>query len=377
MRVLAISDTGIIGGPGRGLFQLTRNAPLYGGDIVLCTFKYTKPRSTEFIEFAQKSGFPLCLLRQHFAFDPSALWQACAVYKEQKCDMLQSHGYKAHLAAYAVTKMLGAPWVAWTHGWTTENLKVRLYHQVENCLLKYADAVVAVSKPLYDAAVKLRGDQSTVRLIPNSVDPLEIRGLSGGLEIRKRFAAEPGSVLIGSFGRLSPEKGHAYLLQALAQVFKDFPKAKLLLAGDGPRANHLQKMVQDLGLQGRVVLVGHQTYLRDYYEALDLFVLPSLSEGLPTVVLEAMLMAIPVLATDVGDVKNIIQDGHTGWIVPPGDSTVLAEKLGMLLSNPAALKETASRARAALYPKFCPKERARKVFEFYQQVAAVQAQKNK
>ncbi len=369
-RVLNLIDTYHVGGAGKVLLQFLEQCD----DRAACTlgsFRYRNPPSTEFIDVARKKGFDLALFDQRFNFDPAPLWQVYRLFKSGDFNIIETHGYKGHLIAWMLRKLLPIRWIGMTHGWTDENAKIRFYNRLERSLLKSADHVITVSPQLADTMRAVRGGDNGVSLVLNAVDPDSLQGQGLAEEIRKRqFGDIANGVLLGSFGRLSPEKGHRFLLEALARLDNSVP-VSLLLVGDGPERENLQQLAERLGIAGRVSFVGQKQNMRDYYDAIDLFVLPSLSEGLPFVVLEAMLSAKPVLASRVGALSEVIEEGNNGWMVPAGKADLLAAALGSLLKDRNRLESVGNKARQMLFPKFSPRRQADEVIRIYQEVLGV------
>lgn len=367
IRVLNLIDTYHIGGAGKVLLQFLEHAD----ERVACTlgcFRYRNPPSTEFIDAARARGFDLALFDQRFNFDPTPLWQVYRLLKRGHYDILETHGYKGHLIARALQKRLPIHWVGVTHGWTDENAKIRLYNELEKTLLKSADHVISVSPQLRAVMHQLRGPRKPVSLVLNAVDPDSIFGDGKSASIRQELLQDSNDgFLLGSFGRLSPEKGHRILLDAMAGLNPNSP-AKLVIVGDGPERENLQRQTEELCIHDRVIFAGQQTNMRDWFEAIDLFVLPSLSEGLPFVVLEAMSLEKPVLASRVGALPEVIVEGVNGWLLPPGDPRLLAISIASLLKDRGRLEAVGKKASEMLYPRFGAERQAREVVDIYQEV---------
>ncbi len=366
-KVLIIIDSLRIGGPGKGLFQFIRNAPKGVFDFRLCNFKYKSPGNQEFITHAAEEQIKLHLFVQNHLFDPVPIFQIYRLIKKSHFNIIQTHSTKAHLFAWLVTRILTTHWIAVAHGYTNENLKIRVYNQLDKWLLKQADYAIGVSPILQRMLLDSRGNRKPTELIMNAVDSTEIPGYRGGKEIRKRCHSSDNDILIGTFGRLSPEKGQELLLVALSKL-RNVPPTSLVLVGEGQDLAKLESLAKELGISHRVFFHGHQKYIRDYYEAIDLLVLPSLSEGLPNVVLEAMSLGKPVLSTNVGAISEVINDKQNGWIVSPGDAGVLSKKLNEILLEPSHLKSIGEKARNSLFPKFSASERAKKFIRVYEKV---------
>jgi glycosyltransferase involved in cell wall biosynthesis len=139
--------------------------------------------------------------------------------------------------------------------------------------------------------------------------------------------------VIGTAGRLSPEKGTTQLIDAARRVTQEQAGTGVVIFGEGPLRDELARQIATLGLEGRVVLAGFRNDLDQWLGALDIFALPSFTEGLPNVVLEAFAARVPVVATAVGGTPEVVEHGVNGFLVPAGDSVVLAQRLLELLTN--------------------------------------------
>lgn len=169
-----------------------------------------------------------------------------------------------------------------------------------------------------------------VVVIPNGVRVSEVPGRS---REALRGIVPPDAPVIGTVGRLRPQKGHADLIDAFAQILSR-TGAHLLLIGDGELRGALERQVREAGLERRVHFLGPRADLPDFYAAMDVYAQTSLFEGMPNAVMEAMAAGLPVVATDVDGTRELIRDGETGWLVPPGDPAALAVRLLALLENP-------------------------------------------
>nr|WP_241158791.1 glycosyltransferase [Nitratidesulfovibrio vulgaris] len=169
-------------------------------------------------------------------------------------------------------------------------------------------------------------------------------------------------------GRLSPEKGHIHFLRALARARQTEPRLVGLLAGDGPGADMLRREADMLGLAHAVTFAGHVSRVARVYRALDVAVLPSLSEGMPNAALEAMLHGLPVVASHVGGVPEVVRDGETGLLVPPGDEAQLAAALVALCADVERRKALGARGRERVLGHFAPHQRAERILGLYHEL---------
>ncbi|MDD4994899.1 MAG: glycosyltransferase family 4 protein [Patescibacteria group bacterium] len=187
------------------------------------------------------------------------------------------------------------------------------------------DLVTAISSSLAERAKKLRTDQGKVVIIPNGVD----------LELAKQSQAEPIPGRIVCVARLSWEKGLDYLIKSLPSVFQEFPNAHLVMVGEGNKRQEIERMIKELNLGSRVTLLGklpHEETLREMGKA-QIFICPSLAEGLGIVFIEAQACGAPVIGTRVGGIPDVISDNQTGLLIAPRDSEAIAAAIKRLLSD--------------------------------------------
>ena len=216
------------------------------------------------------------------------------------------------------------------------------------------DQVCAVSRVVADAAARHGVPQRPIRVVPNGADPETCRPWPRA-QVRAEFGLPADQPIVTYVGQLVERKGLVPLITAVARL-ADRPGGVplLALAGGGPQEQELERLARDLGIADRVRFIGRVEHRRvgRFMACGDLFVLPSFSEGLPTVVCEAMNCGLPVVATAVDGTPEIVRDGETGLLVPPGDPAALAAALGDLLADPArrqTMGEAALRVGRAEY----------------------------
>ncbi|HTK74008.1 MAG TPA: glycosyltransferase family 4 protein, partial [Gemmataceae bacterium] len=202
-------------------------------------------------------------------------------------------------------------------------------------------------------------------LIENAIDTDEFARRTDVAEAKRRLGVSPGRLAIAAVGRLSPEKGFDLLIRAVARLIETGLDLQLLVAGDGDAGAVLQSLAAELGLADRVRLLGYLSDPRPLYEAADVFALSSLREGLPNVVLEAMALGVPVVATRIAGVPRLVRDGDTGVLVEPGSVPELAAGLARLLGDPTARVRLAAAGRRNVVENYSFSARMRKVRAVY------------
>lgn len=194
---------------------------------------------------------------------------------------------------------------------------------IEYFLLKFAERVVAVSYAQRDKLIKSGVAEKKIKVIENATDPALFETFKP-VDLRKRFNIDPAQVIFISGGRFSTEKGQKVLIDAAAKVLQKNDRARFILFGDGPDFSAVKEKIRDLGLDEYIVCPGFEKNMVGCIKGADFLINPSLSEGLPNIVLEAMAVRTPVIATAVGGVPDLIEDGKTGFLVPPDDAGKLA-----------------------------------------------------
>ena len=368
-RVFIAMASTILGGPGKGLVQFFKNGGLEFCHPLCITYVIGHNGKTEFTHAIENAGVRVVPLRQKLTLDPCLISQSLQIVRSERCNLLQSHGYKSHVLCAALYWRTGLPWIAFVHGWTSENMKMRMYHCLEKTLVPFATRVVAVSDSISRRLAFVSADK--IRVIPNAVDPAEINIENSGCDVRAALDIPPRALVAGVVGRFSPEKGQTYFLQALALARARFPQLVGILVGDGQDRQALEAEGAALGLSGAIHFTGHVKDVADYYRAMDLVVMPSLSEGMPNVALEAMLFGKALVATRVGGVPEVVVDGVTGLIVEPRDSDQLASAMCSLLESRALLDSHGQAGRQRVMDEFSPALRTRRILDLYQEVLSV------
>jgi glycosyltransferase involved in cell wall biosynthesis len=280
-------------------------------------------------------------------------WRLVRLLERLRTRLLHLHtvGYTGGRWAVWAARLADVPMVVCTiHSAPVapQPLHVRLDRALQSRLV---DRFVAVSQMNYAALrddLGLPADKLVV--IPNAVELENFAGTDSDdrRAVRERFGIPADAPVLGALARHDDPKGLTYLIQAMPAVLARQPSARLLLVGDGPLRANLEAEARSLGVAERVHFAGYQRDVASMLGAMDLVVLPSVREGLPLSLLEAMAAGRPVVATRVGGMPEVVVDGMTGRLVPPADPAALAEAIGAILDSPRCAEQMgeAGRARA-------------------------------
>ena len=250
------------------------------------------------------------------------------------------HDYKSAFYAWLATRRehhagMPAPLVATLHGWVEGSTALRLYTRLELALLRRFDALVVVSEEQIGRLARAGVPRSRIRHIDNGID-CPTRDEAAAAALRMQLGLSADARVFSAIARLSSEKNLAMLLRSFAPVAARHPDPVLLLVGDGPERDELEGLARTLELGERVRFLGMRHDMPAIHTLTDHLVLPSLTEGMPLVVLEAMACEVPVIASAVGDIPRLLERSAHGRTVPPGDAAALEAALESALAAPRA-----------------------------------------
>ena len=359
--VLILIATERVSGPLKGIFQYLRHAKGTRWRPLLALLRGGRSSPSDAELEAERQGIPHVVLEQSGSFDWRLVGKVRRLAAERGVSIVQSHGYKTHVLGFSLKRLSGLPWLGFEHGWTAESRRIRLYQKAA-WLLRYADRAVAVSEQLREGIHRLGVAAERIVTIPNAVEPISASSATPGT-FRRAHGIPQGVPLLGVVGRFSLEKGQAVFLEALSSVARQCPTVRAALIGEGVDEELLRQRARALRLD--VHFPGYAPAMSAVYPDLDVVVIPSLSEGSPNVLLEAMAAARPVVATTVGGIPSIASDGVHALLVPPNDAGRLAEAMAALISNGELRRRLAACAREHVLARCNPEARARRIFDLY------------
>lgn len=343
LTVLHLSGSFAFYGAEQAILALARHADRsHWRPVIGCLLDPRAPES-QMLQAARSLGVETVEFQLRSRCDPAGIQQVRSFLIEKRAAVLHCHGYKPDLYGLVAARGLPVARISTAHGWSGETLPVRLYEGLDKWVfLRRYHRIIAVSGPIRAQLARRGHRRDKIVVIPNGLDlsrfPFRQARTAGPLPV------PPGTEIIGSVGRLSPEKGHAHLLLAAHRILRERPRAAFVLVGGGVQEPALRSQAAALGIADRVVFAGFRSDVPQVLAQADVFVLPSLAEGLPMALLEAMAVGVPVVATAVGDVPKVVRHGDTGLLLPPGHANELAAAILRVLSQP---QEAAGRARAA------------------------------
>ena len=278
--------------------------------------------------------------------------------RREKVDVLHSHGYKGNILLGLLPRRIRTlPFVTTVHGYTSAGnklSKIYLYECVDKMSMKAADAVVLVSPRMKKLPFVQQLRESRVHVVNNGISPEVSPSANGDPAIMERLSAfRGGGFCVGAVGRLSEEKDFPSLLHAVRELINgDIPQARLLIIGEGPERQALEHLAAELDLMDRLILPGYVPNARAYMHLFDVFVICSLTEGLPITLLEAMQEQVPIVATRVGGIPEVLNNGEGGILCPPGSPEQLAEAIASIVKQPGLKSRITANARETVQTRY-------------------------
>lgn len=267
----------------------------------------------------------------------AALRALVTVMRKERPELVVLRGYNAEALGRIAAFSAGVRrTIVWVH--SSENIKPRswLRNFAEIFLSRRTTRFFGVAEAQTPYLVhELNYPSERVRIIHNGVEVGQF-DTEADHRLRGEFGIRPGSAVVGIIAGLRPEKDHRTLLYAMQLLIRDLPNVDLLVVGDGALRDELESLSHRLGIRQNVHFIGARNDIPEVLRAIDVFTLTSTTECLPISVLEAMASGRPTVCTDVGGISEMVTDGITGYLVPPGDATLLARRLKGLLSDPEA-----------------------------------------
>lgn len=357
------------GGPDK---TILRSAGHLDADEISMTAAYLHPPQDPGIDVvrasARRFGCPLFEIPDRGPVDRAAVRQLLELCRDLDINVWHAHDYKTDLLGLLLRRFHPMKLVTTVHGFTRETWRTRLYYHLDNLSLRRYDHVLAVSPPLAEHCKAHRVPADRLSYVPNAVDADEFRRATTPAAAKRAMGIAPDRLVIGVISRLSAEKGVDRAIHLLASLRPRFPGVELHLIGDGPQRQELAELARQRGVTDAIKWYGWRCDTRRFYEMMDLLLLPSHTEGLPNVVLEAMAMGTPVAATRVGGVADLLDDGRCGVLLDPMATATWPVRIAPLLIDAEVGRQYAGLARQRIEERFTFVRRMDAVAAIYRRV---------
>jgi glycosyltransferase involved in cell wall biosynthesis len=284
--------------------------------------------------------------------------------------VVHTHGYFADIVGFLAAKRLGIPILSTCHGFISNDRKLKVYNFMDVQALRFFNRVISVSEKIKDYLIEKGVSPNRIVVIENAFGENSNQELS--IENRKAKRALlkicNADFVLGYVGRLSEEKGINYILLASSMADKMGIPIKVLIIGEGPEKGKLEELAKRVGMQDKVIFAGFQSDVENWYPAMDVFVLPSLTEGTPMSLLEAMAQGIPCVASKVGGVPKVIDSGIDGILVLPGNAEEIKGAVSILYRNEELRSSLSKNAKSKMINKYNINEWIEKIESQYLEI---------
>ena len=361
-----ISSGGLFGAEGVVL-SLGRSINKNGLATSIAAFHNAQNPHIEILQEAKKEGIQTFALDSR-RFDIGSIFRLKKLLIENRISLLHTHNYKSDIVGYFAAKLTGIPWVATNHVWHGTDRKLRAYEKLDAFFLKFADKIVAVSAEIKRGLIKENIPDKKIEVIHNGIDLSAFNNRPAAAKLRTDLGISHGDFVIVIAGRLSEEKGHEIFLKAAPEVSRRRKGVKFLIVGDGPLKGHLKSYTAAHNLTDQVIFTGIRTDIPDIYSISSILVNASFIEGLPLTILEAMASKLPVIATAVGAVPQVIKHGVNGILIEAGDFMRLSAEICALIDDSQKRELLAEQAYRDACANFNVAIMANSYRELYQKV---------
>ena len=366
-QVLHLIGCNLVGGPEKQILHHAQDMQDSEYQLSIGSF-HDLQEWPEILTAAEQHNIPtLCLPG---GVRPDLVRRLSRMLSERKGLLLCTHGFKANVVGYLAARRTGTSHVAFLRGFTAENRRIRFYEMLERQALKRADRVVCVSEAQAKQIALIRRNRRAPIVVKNAMLPPYSRQQHRPPISRNDLSIPASAFVFGSVGRLSIEKGHRFMVSAFHKLCSEAPvgaQLYLIIVGDGKEEQSLKQQATQLGIREQIHFAGFQGSPTEWMQMMDCLVQPSLTEGTPNTVLEALCLKLPVIASAVGGVPDLIVDGRNGLLVPPADVEQMTAAMKKMWLSPDLRSQLAAGAEDLLQ-EYSPAYQRQKLIDVYEEV---------
>jgi glycosyltransferase involved in cell wall biosynthesis len=360
-----ISSRGLYGVE-RVALDLCKGLKGYGCESIIGVIRNSHNPHLEVTDEAKKNAIDTVVFPCEGQLDIKLIFRIRKYASKNQINLMHCHGYKSNFYGLLASKQ-GIPIVTTNHNWLTSHWKLRVYRRLDSLLIRYFTRIIAVSSGIQEEMLTYGIPREKMRVIDNGIDITRFHESVSPKAVKEEFGLKKEETIIGTIGNLGAEKGHMYLLQAAKDIVKNVGSVKFFFVGDGPLRGCLENEAKQLGIGDHVIFTGFRTDIPNLLSIMDIFVLPSLKEGLPMVLLEAMAAKKAIVATRVGAIPKVVNNGN-GILVEPKDAEGLREAIVSLLTNEEKRRKYASAGYETVRMQFSSERMSSEYFDLYSEL---------
>ncbi len=368
MRILhLISSVGLFGAE-RVAIELSKSLKkTYHCEPILGVIRNVYNPHEEISEEAKRNDILYTVFSCRSQLDFKLVFSIREFIKKNRVDIIHCHGYKSNFYGLLASKGQ-VPSVTTNHNWLTAHWKLKTYCFLDSLWIRFFDRIVAVSNEVKKDMLRYKIPEEKIRVIDNGIALERFAKLVETKNMKNRLGFDEKIRIIGTIGSLVIEKGHIYLLEAARQILDVVKDLKFLMIGDGPLRKPLEEKSEELGIKKHVIFMGQRKDIPELLMAMDIFVLPSIKEGLPVALLEAMAAKRPVIATRVGAIPKVIENKDIGILVEPKDINELRDAIMNLINDPGRRNLLAREGFSRVCMDFSSDEMGKHYLKLYKEI---------
>lgn len=361
MKILQLISTLGFFGAENVLLEVSKGIRELGQEVYIGAIVNKAPQSLDIVKRADQEGFKTVTFISDDKFSINNLMLLREFIKTHSVDIVHAHNYKSNFFGLISTLGLSVRRVSTCHNWPGTSLKMDAYKYLDMLQLRFYDKIVAVSDTIKGELHRWGISQRKTLLVLNGIDVRRFSSSDDIGWIRSQLGILPEEKVIGTVGRIEKGKGHEQMLKASKSILASYPKTRFLVVGDGPFLNDLKGKTSGLPF----IFTGIRKDVENMYSAMDVFVLPSMNEGLPMVLLEAMCSGKPVIVSRVGEIPNVVDDGIDGVLIEPGSEEQLSDAVVFLLGDRDRAEKFAFKGKDKILKSFSTERMAREYLNIY------------
>lgn len=367
LNVMQMTDVTGRGGAEKALVDLALRLDRSRFNVTVCATRTTG----NYQPLLDAAGVHTIVMERNSRLESYKMLRLLQIMRQQPVHVLHTHLFGANTWGRVLGKLAGVPVIVAHEHWSSRSSREV---KIDRLLYRMTDRILVPSRA--SKQLVMQTEHIPARYLDVAYNGVDISlfspSASSAAEARRELCIEPDDIVVGTVGRLSADKGgQDHLLWAANEARKQHPSVRLLVVGEGPLRHGLEELAAKLGMldKGAAIFTGARTDVARLLSAMDIFVLPSLKEALPIAVLEAMAMQLPAVATRVGGVPEVVQDGTTGLLVPPGDREALLAALVRLIADADLRGSLGQAGQARVHAHFTVDKMVEHVEQLYEMLA--------
>jgi len=344
--VLHLIDSGGLYGAENVIVNLSIGSEKLGIRSIVGCFAHKRKNMPDLVDKAESLGLNTTIFRMNSRLDLTCILRIAHWCRSNKVSLIHSHGYKASLICLLLKAIYKIPYIVTCHLWFIDTKRLKLYTSLERISMYYADRVVGVSEEIGRQLNRLRIPKAKLEVIENGIEVKMYlpNGNFDDMKLRTELKLRKNTLVVGSLGRLTEQKDYGTFIKAASEVLKHRDDVDFFVAGNGHLRDKLKALSNEFGIAHRFHFIGFRKDIVPLLQMMDVFVLPSIEEGLPIAMLEAMCSKLPIIATRVGGIPKVIRNMKNGILIGKKGYKQLSDNILLLLKQPDLRKSLGENA---------------------------------